>query len=114
MKKTALILTAFALANAFPATTYFTFTGTIAFLPTDQGGYSAAHGIHVGDPFTYVFAVDTTRDGFTKDGGVLTNKPDINTGAPPSGYTTNYFYDSLITPSLFSAAVTDSATGSFY
>lgn len=112
MKKFALILALLSLAYAFPAPVYYTFTGTIAFIPVDQGGYAASHGIKVGGPVTYIFVVDTALNGFTKYAGTPVNKNDVNTGE--SGYTSNYFFDSLITPSLFSAAVSDTGTGAYY
>ncbi|MDB5102494.1 MAG: hypothetical protein JWP91_183 [Fibrobacteres bacterium] len=112
MKKTLLLLAALGAMNAFPVPTYYTFTGKINFVPQDQGGYAAAHGIRAGNAVTYVFAVDTAVNGFTKSKGAKLTKPDsINEG---TGYRADYYFDSLIAPSLFSPAVTDSSSGSFF
>jgi hypothetical protein len=107
--KTYAFFIAVLVANAFPASMYYTFTGTIGFVPEDRGGYAAAHGIRSGSPVTYIFEVDTAREAFTKFQGTKEPKPDLNN----PGYAANYFFDSLITPSLFSPAVTDSASGSY-
>jgi hypothetical protein len=112
MKKILSLLVAFGVMPAFAAPAYFTFTGTITFVPSDVGGYAAAHGISRGRAVTYVFLVDTTVNGFVKESGAKRIKPDsINEGR---GYRADYFFDSLVTPSLFSAAVTDSNSGSFF
>jgi hypothetical protein len=108
MKKAAFIPAAFCIAYAFSAPTYYTFTGTVSFLASDVGGYAAAHGIHAGSAVTYYVAVDTARSGYDKFRGVVEPKPDINN----PGYTADYFFDSLLTPSLYSPAVTDTASGS--
>lgn len=109
MKKIALVLAA--IAYSFSAPTYYTFTGKVTFLVGDVGGYAASHGIHAGSPVTYIFAVDTSRNAYTRFDGITDVKPDsINVG---TGYRADYFFDSLIAPSLFSPAVTDTASGSY-
>ena len=109
MKKSILILAAL-VAQAFSAPTYFIFTGRINFIPSDNGGYAAAHDIKVGNTVVYVFAVDTTQNGYTQDGSVRTDKNDINN----TGYKSDNFLDTLIYPSLFSPAFTDISVGSFF
>ena len=109
MKKSAFAMVALSAAYAFAAPVYYTFVGTIGFVPEDRGGYAAAHNIRPGAAVNFVFVVDTALAAFTKFQGVKEPKPDI--GNP--GYDANYFFDSLITPSLFSGAVTDSASGSY-
>jgi len=109
MKKSAILVAALSVSCAFAAPLYFTFVGPISFVPEDRGGYAAAHNIRVGTTVAYVFVVDTTLEGFTKFQGTKKTTPDINN----PGYAADYFFDSLITPSLFSPAVTDSASGSY-
>ncbi len=107
-----IIIAVLSVISAFSEPIYYTFTGTISFLPQDMGGYAATHNIRVGNTVTYIFAVDTAQMGFTKYQGAKTNKPDsLNEG---TGYRADYFFDSLITPSLFSAAVTDNNSGSYF
>jgi hypothetical protein len=110
MEKTTLILAAITLTHSFSAPIYFTFTGKVAFVPADVGGYAAAHGIKAGTPVSYFFVVDTSADAYTRFEGTTDLKPDI---ANP-GYRADYYFDSLIAPSLFSPAVTDGASGSFF
>ena len=113
MKKTLLsllVIAIFGAINAFTAPLYFTFTGKINFVPQDIGGYAAAHGYRAGVEVTYIVVVDTARIGYTELNGVKKNQPDsINEGR---GYRADYFFDSLLTPSLFSPAVTDLSSGS--
>jgi hypothetical protein len=110
MKKAILILTALTIAYSFSAPIYFTFTGKVNLVPSDVGGYAAAYGIHAGSPVTYIVVLDTAQNGYTRFDGTITDKPDINN----EGYRANYFFDSLVAPSLFSPAVTDDASGSFF
>lgn len=106
-----LLLAAFALGSACAAPMYYTFTGTVALLVDDKGGYAAAHDIKAGTGVSYVFQVDTARAAFFLDKGAKTEMADsIDEGR---GYRADYFFDSLVTPSLFSAAVTDNASGEF-
>ncbi|MEO7424604.1 MAG: hypothetical protein ABI036_05410 [Fibrobacteria bacterium] len=110
MKKTAFILAAFAIAYSFSAPIYFTFTGKVGFVPSDAGGYAAAHDIKPGSTVTYFFVVDTSAAPYSRLDGTTTLKSDIAN----AGYRADYFFDSLIAPSLFSPAVADSASGSFF
>lgn len=109
MKKSTLLVVALTAAGAFAAPMYYTFVGTIGFVPEDRGGYAAAHNIRPGSTVNLVFVADTAREAFTKFQGVVKLKPDISN----PGYAANNFFDSLLTPSLFSGAVTDSASGSY-
>src|SRR5437879_2585688 len=111
MKKSILFLAAIALGSACAAPLYYTFTGTVVLVADDQGGYAAAHGIKAGTAVSFVFDVDTSRLAYYLDKGVKTELQDsINEG---QGYRADYFFDSLITPSLFSPVVTDNTSGQF-
>jgi hypothetical protein len=112
MKSLLILSTLLSAFEAGAATTYYTFTGKIVFIPQDDGGYAASHGIKVGNTVTQVWAVDTGRLGFDLQDGVRTDKPD--TSGTGGGYFADMFYDSLVTPSLFSPAVTDLSSGSYF
>jgi hypothetical protein len=105
------LIAAFALGSAGAAPMYYTFSGKVGLLVEDKGGYAAAHDIKGGTAVDYVFEVDTARLGFFLDKSAKTEMADsIDEGR---GYRADYFFDSLVTPSLFSAAVTDDASGEF-
>lgn len=112
MKKSLLLSALLGAAPIFAAPMYYTLTGKIILIPQDQGGYAAAHGIAVGNTFSYIFVVDTAQAGVIIEKGAVGYRVDtVNTG---TGYRADYFFDSLVTPSLFSAAITDSSNGVFY
>ncbi|GEM_PF-3261771 len=99
------------IAPAHAAPTYYTFSGKVSIVAADKGGYAAAHDIKAGTSVTFIFAVDTSRLAYNRFKGVTETRADsINSG---TGYHADYFFDSLITPSLFQGAVTDTASGSF-
>jgi hypothetical protein len=109
MKKIAPIIAALAIAS-ISAPMYYTFTGKVIFVAADEGGYAAAHGIRAQSPVSFVFVVDTARLAYNRMDGTTIMKPDTTTGP---GYSADYFFDSLITPSLFSGAIGDNESGSF-
>lgn len=99
-------------ASAFAAPKYYTFTGTVIFVVQDQGGYAAAHNIKSGSAVTYVFAVDVANNGYSLLDGKKTDMPDSI--MPTPGHKTDYFYDSLTTASVFSAAFPATQEGTFF
>lgn len=112
MKKSVFLSVILGAATAFSAPMYFTFTGKVTLVPQDQGGYAAAHGIARGSAVTYVFKVDTALDGYSMSKGVKTPNADNIDSATGEG--TNYFFDSLIVPSLFSDVIHDSTSGEYF
>ena len=110
MRKAIVLLALLGNPTAYAAPKYYILTGKITILPTDAGGYAAAHDIRVGNTVNYVFVVDTDKAGFTKSQGTKTDKPDVIN----EGYHADYFFDSLVYASLFSPAVADSASGSYF
>jgi len=111
MKTSVLLLAAVALGSAWAAPMYYTFSGTVGLVASDMGGYAASHNIKAGTAVSFVFEVDTARVAYFLDKGVETEMQDsIDVG---QGYHADYFFDSLVTPSLFSPAVTDNSSGEF-